>query len=106
MNILLKTDTIIESFHTGVKESMALTFAHPLTLWNRGRLYILMVFIFGLLLVVNLHDKWGKSRETYTSPIRMHKKYTHVILQCANFTLGKQMSHANANTHRSIFTYG
>ena len=41
------------------------------------------------------------------SPIRMCQKYTRVnILRCANFTRGKQMAHANANTHRSIFTYG
>ena len=43
----------------------------------------------------------------FLSPIRMRQKYTCVnILRCANFTRGKQMAHANANTHRSIFTYG
>ena len=37
----------------------------------------------------------------------MRLKYTRVnILRCANFTRGKQMTHSNANTHRSIFTYG
>ena len=41
------------------------------------------------------------------SQIRMRQKYTRVnILRFANFTRGKQMVHANANTHRSIFTYG
>ena len=39
------------------------------------------------------------------SPIRMRQKYTRVnIFWCANFTWGKQMAHANANTHQSIFT--
>ena len=41
------------------------------------------------------------------SPIRMRQKYTRVnILRCAKFTRGKQVANANANTHRSKFTYG
>ena len=37
----------------------------------------------------------------------MRQKYTRVnILRCANFTRGKQMAHANANTHPSIFNMG
>ena len=46
-------------------------------------------------------------RLTVESPIRMRQKYTRVnIHRCANFSMGKQMAHANTNTHRSIFTYG
>ena len=49
----------------------------------------------------------ARSPRRHLSPIRMRQKYTRVnILRCANFTRGKQMAHANANTHQSIFTYG
>ena len=55
----------------------------------------------------SIHFHCPNVRKKDLSPIRMRQKYTRVnILRCANFTQGKQMAHANANTHRSIFTYG
>ena len=40
------------------------------------------------------------------SPIRMRQINTHVnLLRCVNVTRGKQIAHANENTHRSKLTH-
>ena len=51
---------------------------------------------------VKIYRNFSKVKSNLHAP-----KYTRVnILRCANFTRGKQMAHGNANTHRSILTFG
>ena len=69
---------------------------------NQSNLYIVTLKQYLQRKQIKLKMNWVN-----LSPIRMRQKYTRVnILRCANFTQGKQMAHANANTLRSIFTYG